>query len=196
MGKSVIHFADRADIEIGTARCGARLQGATHTQERGRVTCLRCDSSLAVAERAPDAAAEEDEQAATPEAGEDEVAYWERCVTIYCERLAAAARERGSSEGETLWARIAVMVRRGAEEYCRGVEAEKQARAKEMEEAMAETLRRQEEVVSRLALEKSAAVQRAAAAEARLARSERRGELLEDVAGSLSELFRFDAARI
>lgn len=59
------------------------------------MTCLRCDSSLAVAERAPDAAAEEDEQAATPEAGEDGVAYWERCVTIYCERLAAEARERG-----------------------------------------------------------------------------------------------------
>lgn len=50
MGKQVIHYADKADIEIGTAKCGVRINGGTtHTAEKGRVTCPRCDSSLAAA---------------------------------------------------------------------------------------------------------------------------------------------------
>jgi hypothetical protein len=41
-GQKLIHFADKADREIGTARCGARLDGAHHTDDHQKVTCLKC----------------------------------------------------------------------------------------------------------------------------------------------------------
>ena len=40
-----VHLADKADVEIGTARCGARLQGAVHTDDREKVTCGKCVSA-------------------------------------------------------------------------------------------------------------------------------------------------------
>lgn len=45
MGGKVIHFADKTDREIGTARCGASIVGggAGHTEDIELVTCAKCN---------------------------------------------------------------------------------------------------------------------------------------------------------
>ena len=92
MQAKVIHFADKADIEIGTARCGARLQGAVHTAENGKVTCVRCNSSLSF-----ENAAKNLETQVAGDPGPDQ-----RIIDA-CEELSGLAQERGDVEAEQFW---------------------------------------------------------------------------------------------
>jgi hypothetical protein len=53
MSKKVVHFADSVDIEMGSAHCGNRLQGAVHTGNMRDVTYEHCARTLTAKAPAP-----------------------------------------------------------------------------------------------------------------------------------------------
>lgn len=121
MGNNIIHYADKADIEIGTAKCGVRIKGGTlHTAESGRVTCPRCDGSLAAA-RARD-------EAATPEADEpvSKTADFVREIIKMASYLYDRAEESADAEASSFWAFIASKTEEGPAAHWKAVAADEQ----------------------------------------------------------------------